>query len=65
MKKGAASQESNKDIMRLCREKTRRVEAHLATAVKDNIMNVSINTLTTKQGLRRISFIGWLGKLRD
>lgn len=36
MKEGAANQETNKDVMRLYREKMRRVEAHLATAVKDN-----------------------------
>lgn len=45
------------------REKTRRMGAHLATAVKDNKTNVSINTLTIKWGLRRISFTGWLGNL--
>jgi len=39
-KKGQATQEDYRDVMRLCKEKTRRAEAQLklslATAIKDN-----------------------------
>jgi len=50
-KKGQATQEDYKDIVRLYREKVIRAKAQLelslATAIKDK-KNVSINTLTTK-----------------
>ncbi|GAB0210066.1 hypothetical protein GRJ2_003472400 [Grus japonensis] len=62
-KKGQATQEDYKDVMRLCREKIRKAKAqlelNLATAVKDN-KNVSINTLATKGGLRRLSILYWM-----
>ena len=62
-KKGQATQEDYRAVVRLCREKIRRVKAHLelnlATAVKDN-KNVSINTLATKGELRRISILYWM-----
>jgi len=59
---GETIQEHYKDVVRLCRENIRRAKAELAlnpaTAVKDN-KNISINTLTTKRGLRRISILYW------
>ena len=62
-KKGQATQEDYRDVVRLCREKIRRVKAQLelnvGTAVKDN-KNVSINTLATKGELRRISILYWM-----
>ncbi|KAK4831532.1 LOW QUALITY PROTEIN: hypothetical protein QYF61_018134, partial [Mycteria americana] len=59
--KGQATQENFKDVVRLCRDKIRRAKAqlelHLATAT---IKNVSVNTLTKKGGLRRISTLYWM-----
>lgn len=59
-RKGEAAQDY-KDVMRLCKEKIRSVKVQLehilATTIKDN-RNVSINTLSTKEGPRKISFIG-------
>ncbi|KAK4823271.1 LOW QUALITY PROTEIN: hypothetical protein QYF61_000366 [Mycteria americana] len=60
-RKGQATQEDYKDVVRLCREKIRgakaRLELDLATAT---IKKVSINTLATKGGLRRISILYWM-----
>ena len=70
-KKEQAAQDDYKDVVRLCREKIRRAKAQLelslATATKDAIKNVSINTLATKGGLRSVSmpFIGRGGKHSD
>ncbi|KAK4832377.1 hypothetical protein QYF61_022232 [Mycteria americana] len=54
-KKGQATQENYKDVMRLCTEKIRRAKAqlelNLATAILKTIKNVSINTSATKDQL--------------
>lgn len=50
---------TNKNVRRLCREKTRGVEAHLATAVTDNRRNVSINALNHKTRVKE-NFLYWM-----
>ena len=65
-RKGQATQEGYKDVVRLCREKIPRakaqVEIHLAPAVIDN-RNVSTKILGTKG--ESPSFIGCRGKHSD
>lgn len=59
-KKGWATQEDYKEIVRLYREKIRRLRAQLelnSTSTVNDKKNVSINTLTTKGWLRRISIL--------
>lgn len=62
-KKGQASQADYKDILKLYREKIRRVKAQgelvSDTTIKDN-QNVPLNTLTTKEDLKRISILYWM-----
>lgn len=38
------------------------LELNLATALKDNQKNISINTLATKRGLRKLFILYWKGQ---
>ena len=62
-KKGHATRGEYKEVVRICREKTRKAEAqlelNLATGVKEN-KNFLTNILTLKGRLRRISILYWM-----
>jgi len=56
-KKGQAAQEGYTDVVRLCREKIGKAKIRLELSLATVIKYISINTLTLKGGLRRISML--------
>ena len=63
MEEGAGSLEDYKEVMVLYREKIRKaktqLELNLGTAIKTR-KDVSINILSTKGGVKRISILYWM-----
>jgi len=62
-KKGQATQEEYRGLLRSCREEVRKAKAQLelslATVVRDN-KKLFTNILTTKRGPRRVSLPYWM-----